>query len=85
MTCWGDNSRGQCNPPTDVPGWLSVAAGDVFTCGITTANELRCWGTLEFGALDIPYPAANWTAVSTGTSFACGVLANGTATCWVRQ
>ena len=41
--CWGDNSDGQLDVPTGEPdypaGFLDVASGADFTCGLTVANS----------------------------------------------
>src|SRR3989454_3312249 len=73
--CWGANDSGQVGngtrarstTPALVSGsgttllFASVAAGDRFTCGLTTGNAVYCWGDNQGGQL------GNGTTVSSST------------------
>ena len=64
VECWGRGHRGQLGndtlaeksrEPVDVVGLSSgvvtVSAGSVHTCALTTAGAVRCWGSNRAGAL----------------------------------
>lgn len=86
--------------PVEVAGhfndWISVSAGETFTCGIRSSHRLYCWGGNTYGALGLgsslttPYPtpqevtgqSEDWAQVSAGLSFACGLKISGHLFCW---
>jgi len=87
---------GACGDPAG-PGtavrWSQVAAGDFFTCGLTTAGTAYCWGAAIFGQLgnDDVVSSATPVAVAGGHTFrtlavgsdhACGLDLAGAAWCW---
>ena len=87
---------GGCGDPSG-PGtevrWSQVAAGDFFTCALTTAGKAYCWGAAIFGQLgnDDVVPSATPIAVAGGHTFralavgsdhACGLDLGGAAWCW---
>lgn len=61
--CWGSNESGQLGNtgastlqtmPIQVSSTLaftSVSAGEVLTCGVTTAKAVYCWGSNDYGQL----------------------------------
>jgi len=66
VKCWGDNTTGElgdgqacgtriCTTPVAVSGLASgvaaVAAGDFFTCAVTTAGGVKCWGANGAGQI----------------------------------
>jgi alpha-tubulin suppressor-like RCC1 family protein len=71
VLCWGTNREGQVgspesrefSPPLRVPGLkgqaLALAAGDSFTCAITTEGSAWCWGTGTEGQLGTGRPRSS--------------------------
>jgi alpha-tubulin suppressor-like RCC1 family protein len=63
VKCWGNNTFGKLgdgtvankNTPVDVTGLTiggaAVAAGETYTCALTTAGGVKCWGSNIFGQL----------------------------------
>lgn len=75
LLCWGCDDDGELGPPPEVVGgWVAVAAGKGFTCGVdAVARAARCWGRFlprvpVGGAWDGP-----WASVSAGEDFVCAV------------
>jgi len=74
----------------------SISAGDVGTCGVTTAGTAFCWGANLFGKLgdgtnnlysNVPVAVSGMLAfqsVSAGQNHHCGVTDTGAAYCWGR-
>lgn len=68
LKCWGDNRNGQIGngiistAPSGTPivvdsgtTYIFVAAGDNYTCGITSQNTLKCWGGNSYSKLGKSY------------------------------
>ena len=73
--------------------WASLAAGEYFTCGLTSAGVAYCWGENYYGELGdgTTTPHSAPTAVAGGRTFtklvaakyhACGLTSGGAAYCW---
>ena len=75
--------------------FLSVSAGQDFTCGVTPANTVYCWGRNSAGALGNGTTTNSTTpvavtlptgvlfdSVSAGQDHACGLSTTGTVYCW---
>jgi alpha-tubulin suppressor-like RCC1 family protein len=87
---------GACGDPTGSAhqgGWSRVAAGDFFTCALTTAGKAYCWGSAVFGQLgndDVVSSATpvavagdhTFRSLAVGSDHACGLDSNGAAWCW---
>ena len=103
--CWGVNDFGGLGDgttvyratPVPVVGnhtWRQVSAGNLFTCGITTANVAWCWGGDRSGSLgDGPTQQAKrrpvrvagdhrFIQISAGEFHACAVTMTRRAWCW---
>lgn len=105
--CWGDNFLGAIGnnstlsgfpTPQQVSGLASgvaeIAAGDSYTCAVTTAGAVLCWGgslvsgggnTLTPIAVSDPAgnaPLTGVAAISTGFDHACVLTNAGTELCW---
>ena len=73
--------------------FLSVSAGDGFTCGVTTDDRASCWGSNSIGQLGhattspgfVPVQVAgglSFRQVSAGSDHTCGVTTDNRAYCW---
>jgi alpha-tubulin suppressor-like RCC1 family protein len=106
--CWGDNSAGQLgipittidsNVPVLVSGFqtfVSLSAGNEFTCGIAPNFVAYCWGNNDSGQLGNNDPThtnsstpvvvdggtTTYSSISTGNSFSCAINLNKNAFCW---
>jgi len=108
LKCWGWNGHGQlgdgqacgvvCTTPVDVVGLTSgvaaVAAGERYTCAVTTAGGVECWGYNLFGQLgdgsttdrttpvDVSGLTSGVAAVAAASSQTCAVTMAGGLKCW---
>jgi len=90
LAAWG------CGDPVAPPhagGWAQVAAGDFFSCGLTTAGKAYCWGSAVFGQLGnddvastgLPVAVAGdhtFRTLAVGSDHVCGLDVTGSAWCW---
>lgn len=107
--CWGRNADGQLGDgsitdkttPTAVTmpsgaSFTSLAAGERFTCGLTSADIAYCWGNNTLGsvgvgnlsspimtpqAVSVPAGVA-FVSIAAGSAHACGLSSSGAAYCW---
>ncbi len=103
--CWGSNANGQFGNGTSTSSGITpvlaaggmvfkkVAAGDLYTCGLTPAGAAYCWGAGELGN-GTTSPSLVPVAVSGGLAFTdinagpddgvgvCGIISGGAAYCW---
>ena len=82
------------DPTSPVSGpWAQVAAGDQFTCALTTQGAAWCWGSALFGQLGnntttpspVPVAVAGahvFTTISAGSDHACAIDGSGNTWCW---
>jgi alpha-tubulin suppressor-like RCC1 family protein len=103
--CWGFNSGGQLGDgtlstqhliPTLVVGglkFISLSAGGLHTCGLTTDSTAYCWGDNTFGQFGngtvtgsaSPVPAApglRFKALVADDGYTCGLTSAGAGYCW---
>jgi len=107
--CWGANSLGQLgnggtgsgldtlatSPDSLTPGkrFVSVAAGGLHSCAVTTAGEAYCWGYNASGQLgnstntDAGVPTLvsggiTFASITAGENHTCGLSPSGQAYCW---
>jgi alpha-tubulin suppressor-like RCC1 family protein len=106
VMCWGDNSHGQLGDddptvhmtPVIVPGLdgqiAEVAAGNGYTCALTTNGEVECLGLNDFDQLgdgtteERSTPAvvlgltSNVVNIAAGNSHNCALMESGRVRCW---
>ena len=106
--CWGWNINGQLGngsttfsyTPVDVAGLTSgvsmIAAGDSFTCAVTSGGGAKCWGWNEDGQLgngsrsvypgttpiDVTGLTSGVSAITAGGHHTCALLTSGGVKCW---
>jgi alpha-tubulin suppressor-like RCC1 family protein len=107
LWAWGHNGYGQLgrgtwnnvrNDPAQISGthpagWLSVAAGEVHSVGLSANGSIWAWGDGEYGQLghgdneEISTAtrvgaASDWVAVAAGIQHTLAIKANGTLWAW---
>ncbi|MCM2344320.1 MAG: hypothetical protein NDJ24_07145 [Alphaproteobacteria bacterium] len=75
-------------------GWLQVAVGESYTCGIRTDNKLYCWGANSLGRTGLGVSSGqarvpaevtgggSWKQVAVSTYHTCGIKSDDTLWCW---
>ena len=66
MRCWGNNSSGQCNPPTDLGPCSSIAGGSYHTIALRIDGTVRCWGRNDASQCVTPNDLGTSTGVAGG-------------------
>ena len=103
--CWGHNEHGKLgdgtttdrNAPVDMSvlssGVAAIAAGDGFTCALTTGGGVKCWGNNYYGQLgdgttanntpvDVIGLSSGITAIAAGDEYTCALTTGGGVKCW---
>ena len=74
--CFGVNSNKQAAPPAGE--FISLAAGEAASCGISTSGVLSCWGSTEQPSSG----SGPFAAVCLGLSFGCYITIDGRVGCF---
>lgn len=104
VKCWGGNQGGQLGDgstttrvkPVDVVGLtgtiVAVAAGDYYTCALTSVGGVKCWGSpygygggnsnLPSPPVDVAGLTSGVVAIAAGSNFTCALTAVGAVKCW---
>jgi alpha-tubulin suppressor-like RCC1 family protein len=103
--CWGGNTSGELGsaayPGSKKPvvvtglskGVVSIAAGDAYSCALTSGGGIKCWGDNENGALghpgadgakpvDVAGLTSGAVAVAVDTGDTCAITSGGGVKCW---
>jgi alpha-tubulin suppressor-like RCC1 family protein len=54
VICWGNNTCGQCDVPSDLPTVIAIGCGDLFSLTVTNAGAVIVWGGISDGQCDVP-------------------------------
>lgn len=110
LKCWGGAdfgtvgngmTSGNVTSPTMIDSgtsYMTVAAGEQMTCGLTSTGTIKCWGLNSNGRLGVgtlttaisvptlvnmPAEASTASVISTGSGTTCAIAAgNGKLWCW---
>ncbi len=80
VKCWGDNTYGQLEIPSDLAPVRFISAGGNFTCALTESG-VRCWGQNERGQTSVPTNLIGVQTIETGFRHACAIDSKGVK-CW---
>jgi hypothetical protein len=80
VTAWGDNSRNQCDIPTDLPPIHHIVAGYDFCLALDAHGIGYMWGNNSNGECNLPPPPLR--LVSAGQSHTIAVTHDNQIRCW---
>jgi hypothetical protein len=66
VRCWGRNTYGQCNTPSDLGTCSSVAGGYDCTIAVRSDGAVRCWGYNKYGQCNTPSDLGTCSSVAGG-------------------
>jgi len=106
VKCWGYNGDGELGDGTTsrrltpvavsglAGGFQAIAAGEAFSCALTSAGGVRCWGGSEYGELGdgtttrrltpvaVSGLASGVAAIAVGYLHTCALTSAGGVKCW---
>ena len=106
VKCWGINGAGQLGDgtrefrlgPVDVTGLsnevVAIAAGNYYTCALTSNGGVKCWGSNYYGQLgdgtiedryspvNVVGLSSGVVAIAAGGEHTCALTSNGGVKCW---
>lgn len=86
VACWGSNTDGACNVPSDLPAIRVAAAGRNHVVAIEASSLLvRAWGRGEEGQTEVPSDLGPCRAVAAGSVHSVAVTTSGVVRCWGRN
>ena len=109
VKCWGWNHYGELGDGTTTDRWTpvdvsgltvgisAIAAGEGYTCALTSTGGVKCWGWNSYGELgdgttierltpvDVIGLTTGVSAISAGVYYACALTSVGGVKCWGRN
>ena len=82
LRCWGADTFGQADVPSDVGLVKSVSVNNLFTCVVTAVDMVRCWGNNEHGQVSVPDDLGLVRSVFATWRNACALTQSNTVRCW---
>lgn len=94
VTCWGDNSLGQCDVPLALSTTLRTASSMEHTLYLTADRKVRCRGANLYGECNVPPGLANVIQIDANegvispnflpvfSAHSMALTADGTVSCW---
>lgn len=81
VDCWGNNSYGQANVPSDLEDVKALALGFFNVCALTTEGKIQCWGRKDKNLHIPPVELTHAEQIVATTTGFCG-LQKGRVFCW---
>ena len=81
INCWGSNSSGESNVPTELGAASAVSVGAAHSCALLEDGTVRCWGGNTYGQTSVPADLGDVTLLSAGGRHTC-VVAASAVRCW---
>lgn len=113
VKCWGANNHSQLGTPESITGYNSkepldvsglsgvtaIAAGDEFTCALTSAGAVKCWGSNIWGQVGVGSIVDDYSSpqdvsglsgvvaieIDSEGNHACALLSSGVVKCWGKN
>jgi len=85
VACWGLNSDGQCNVPTDLGSCSQIVAGRFHTVALKDNGAIRCWGSNEFSQCTPPIGSSPSSLIAAGWFHTLSLSSQGVTTAWGRN
>jgi alpha-tubulin suppressor-like RCC1 family protein len=82
VVCWGSNSLGQTNAPSEATNVTAVAGGGNHSLALRADKRVLAWGDNAFGQCDVPAGASNVIAITAGRFHSLALREQGTVLAW---
>lgn len=78
IECWGENLKGETNPPNGI--FQQVTSGHMFSCALTMHSTVKCWGDIQ----NVP-GNTKFQSITAGRMHVCGITLFGEVNCFGRN